>query len=83
MLVAYTVCEIFWNTSKQKKKMLNCLCDMENVCLKTVVLVSHRSNGENKLPVHLELDANLRVISYHNPLLGDKIRCVRGWIYCH
>jgi len=27
--------------------------------------------------VHLELDANLRVISYHNPPLSDKIGCVR------
>lgn len=70
MRVAYTACEIFWNTSEQK--MLRYLCYMENVCLKTVFLVSHRSNGENKLPVHLELDANPRVISYHNPLLGDK-----------
>ena len=73
MHVAYTVCEIFWNTSEQK--MLNCLRYMENECWKTVFLVSHRSNGENKLPVRLELDANLRVISY-NPLLSDKIGCV-------
>lgn len=55
--------------------MLNYLCCMENVCLKTVFLESHRSNAENKLPVHLELDANLRAISHHNPLLSDKAGC--------
>lgn len=74
MHVAYTVCEMFWNAPTQN--MCNYLHYMENVGLKTGFLVSHRSNEENKLPVYLELDVNLWVISYHNPLLSSKIGCV-------
>lgn len=57
MHVAYTVCEVFWNVPAQN--MWNYLHYMENVGLKTGFFVSYRSNEENKLPVHLELDVNL------------------------
>lgn len=66
---------MFWNAPAQN--LWNYLHYMENVGLKTGFFVSHPSNGENKLPVHLELGANLWVISYHIPLLSNKIWCVR------